>query len=99
MIKTVSATYARAHFYEMLDHVSTTHEPMIITLRGKAVAAMISHADYMRYLAKGRYPDIASLSGAAGKLKRPMSWKKIKEAIRDERAKKVMGALRQSRGK
>jgi hypothetical protein len=46
-----------------------------------------------------RYPDLESLQGAAGKLKRPMSWKRIKAIIRDERAEKVLQVLNGSRGK
>jgi CopG antitoxin of type II toxin-antitoxin system len=46
-----------------------------------------------------RYPDWESLQGAAGKLKRPMSWKRIKAIIRDERAEKVLQVLNGSRGK
>lgn len=34
-----------------------------------------------------KYPTLASLAGAAGKLKKPLSWKKIEEIIRDERAR------------
>jgi hypothetical protein len=46
-----------------------------------------------------RYPDLESVRGAAGKLKRPMSWKKIKEIIRNERAEKVIQVLNRSHGK
>jgi antitoxin PrlF len=33
-----------------------------------------------------KYPTMASLAGAAGKLKKPRSWNEIEEIIRDERA-------------
>ena len=34
-----------------------------------------------------RYPDVASLRGAAGSLKRPMTWQEIRDIARDDRLK------------
>ncbi len=48
-VKTVSATYARTHFNEILDRVYRTNEPVIITLRGKAIASIISGVAYLRF--------------------------------------------------
>jgi antitoxin PrlF len=33
-----------------------------------------------------KYPTLASLQGAAGKLKKPLSWKEIEAIVRDDRA-------------
>jgi antitoxin PrlF len=33
-----------------------------------------------------KYPTLASLQGAAGKLKTPLSWKEIEAIVRDDRA-------------
>lgn len=38
-----------------------------------------------------RYPDIASLSGAAGSLPKPLSWKEIRKIAREDRLKKKYG--------
>lgn len=38
-------------------------------------------------LAVPRYPDVASLRGAAGSLKRPLAWSKMREIAREDRLK------------
>lgn len=38
-----------------------------------------------------RYPDIASLSGAAGSLQKPLSWKEIQQIAREDRLKEKYG--------
>jgi AbrB family looped-hinge helix DNA binding protein len=38
-------------------------------------------------VAAPRYPDIASLRGAAGSLKKPLSWKEMREIAREDRLK------------
>jgi hypothetical protein len=48
---------------------------------------------------KRKKVSLEEIRGAAGKLKRPLSWTKIKEIIREERAQKVMKVLEDSRGK
>lgn len=40
---------------------------------------------------QAKYPDIKSLSGAAGKLKKPMSWKKMREIARQDWLKQKYG--------
>ncbi len=35
-------------------------------------------------LEKPRYPDVASVRGAAGKLTKPVAWEKMRETARDE---------------
>lgn len=35
-------------------------------------------------LKKPRYPDVASVRGAAGKLPKPLSWEKMREIAREE---------------
>lgn len=42
MTKTLTATYARRHLRASLDWVYRTNEPIIVTLRGKPVATIIS---------------------------------------------------------
>jgi len=36
-------------------------------------------------LAAPRYPDVASLRGAAGSLKKPLSWQEMREIAREDR--------------
>lgn len=38
-----------------------------------------------------KYPDIESLSGMAGKLKKPLSWKKMREIAREDYLKEKYG--------
>ncbi len=38
-------------------------------------------------LKKPRYPDVASVRGAAGKLPQSLSWEKMREIAREEQAK------------
>jgi len=38
-----------------------------------------------------RFPTVASLRGAAGILPRPMTWKEMREAAREERAARKFG--------
>lgn len=42
-------------------------------------------------LTQAKYPDIASLSGAAGRLKKPVSWKKMREIAREDRVAQKYG--------
>lgn len=38
-------------------------------------------------VAPAKYPDIASLSGSAGTLKRPLTWSKMRQIAREDRIK------------
>lgn len=42
-------------------------------------------------LTQAAYPDIASLQGAAGSLKKSLSWKKVKQIAREDRLKRKYG--------
>lgn len=43
------------------------------------------------HVAPARYPDIASLSGAAGSLGTPLPWKKMQQIAREDHLKKKYG--------
>lgn len=49
--------------------------------------AFVLKSDGTVWLASPRYPDIASLRGAAGTLKRPVSWQEMREIAREDRLK------------
>ncbi|MDO8573535.1 MAG: type II toxin-antitoxin system PrlF family antitoxin [Candidatus Daviesbacteria bacterium] len=42
-------------------------------------------------VAQAKYPTIASLSGAAGKLKQPLPWKQVLKIAREDRLKEKYG--------
>jgi AbrB family looped-hinge helix DNA binding protein len=47
--------------------------------------AFVIDADGGVRLRVPRYPDISSLSGAAGQLKKPLSWKEMQEIAQEDR--------------
>lgn len=53
--------------------------------------AFVIESDGKVVVTPARYPDIASLSGAAGSLKKPLSWKKIQQVAREDRLKEKYG--------
>lgn len=53
--------------------------------------AFIIEADGEVKVAHAKYPDIKSLSGAAGKLKNPLPFKEMREIAREDRLKQKYG--------
>jgi AbrB family looped-hinge helix DNA binding protein len=49
------------------------------------VAFVIDEEESSVRLVAPTYPDISLLRGAAGKLKRPLSWKRMREIAREDR--------------
>ncbi|MBI3103624.1 type II toxin-antitoxin system PrlF family antitoxin [Candidatus Daviesbacteria bacterium] len=49
--------------------------------------AFVLEADGTVRLAAPRYPDIASLRGAAGSLKQPLTWQEMREIAHEDRLK------------
>ena len=45
-MKTVSATYARAHFYDLVDEVSESGKRVAITKKGQIKAILVSAKEY-----------------------------------------------------
>lgn len=45
-MKTVSATHARAHFYDLIDEVFSTGKRVGITKKGEIKAVLISAKEY-----------------------------------------------------
>ena len=45
-MKTVSATFARAHLYDLIDKVSKTGKKIGITKKGEIKAILISEQEY-----------------------------------------------------
>lgn len=45
----------------------------------------------MVQVTQAKYPDIQSLSGAAGKLKKPLSWKEMRDIAHEDRLKEKYG--------
>lgn len=45
-MKTVSATYARAHFYDLIDEVAASGKRVAITKKGNIKAILISSQEY-----------------------------------------------------
>ncbi len=54
------------------------------------VAFMIEHNGEVK-VTQMKYPTIASLSGAAGKLKQPLPWKQVLKIAREDRLKEKYG--------
>ena len=46
LVTTISATYARAHFYDLIDEVSTSRKRVGITKKGQIKAILISAKEY-----------------------------------------------------
>lgn len=42
----------------------------------------------MKKFTPPKYPDIESVAGAAGKLRRPLSWEEVRKIAQNERLKK-----------
>lgn len=53
--------------------------------------AFVIEPDSKVTVTPARYPDIASLSGAAGSLQKPPSWKEMQQIAREDRLKKRYG--------
>ncbi len=53
--------------------------------------AFIIEPDGKVAVTPARYPDIASLSGAAGSLKKALSWKEMQHIAREDRLKEKYG--------
>lgn len=53
--------------------------------------AFIIEPDGKVAVTPAKYPDIASLSGAAGSLKKPLSWKEMQQIAREDRLKEKYG--------
>lgn len=53
--------------------------------------AFVTEPDGKVAVTPARYPDIASLSGAAGSLRKPLSWKEMREIAREGRLKERYG--------
>jgi len=53
--------------------------------------AFVIEPDGKVQVTPARYPDIASLSGAAGSLKKPLSWKEMQQTAREDRLKEEDG--------
>lgn len=53
--------------------------------------AFVIESDGKVAVTHARYPDIASLSGAAGSLKSPLSWKEMQQIAREDRLKEKHG--------
>jgi len=45
-MKTVSATYARAHFYDLIDQIASSGKRVAITKKGQIKAILISYKEY-----------------------------------------------------
>jgi len=56
-------------------------------LKPKDKIAFIIEDEGTVHVAAPRYPDIASLRGKAGSLKKPPSWKEMREIAREDRLK------------
>lgn len=53
--------------------------------------AFVIEPDGKVQVAPAKYPDIASLSGAAGSLKKTLSWKEMRQIAREDRLKMKYG--------
>lgn len=53
--------------------------------------AFVVEPDGKVQVTPAKYPDIASLSGAAGSLKKPLSWKEMQQIAREDRLKEKYG--------
>lgn len=74
----------------LADEVQRTRRPQLLQRDGEDVALLVpvtpSTRRPVRRPLSTRYPTIASLAGAAGSLRKPMSWKEIQAVVREERA-------------
>ena len=74
----------------LADEVQRTRQARVLRRDGEDVALLVPVMPLPRRRAKKtlsrRFPDIASLAGAAGSLPRPLTWQEIEEIVRDERA-------------